>query len=83
MSTTPDRILERIPNSQLRLQKPTTLTKGLTPTLLSLVSLFRLATGIGEGQQESATTDRREAKLEKAKQEDESTKLQKVILGEA
>lgn len=41
-------------------------------------SLFRLATGIGEGQQEPSTAGRRETKLEKAKRDDGSTKLQNV-----
>ncbi|CAM9315627.1 unnamed protein product, partial [Hapterophycus canaliculatus] len=48
-------------------------------TVRDVQRLFRLATGIGEGQQESTVTDRREAKLEKAKQEDESTRLQKTL----
>ena len=41
-------------------------------------SLFREATGIVEGQQEVAKGTKRAAALDKAKAEDESTKLRKV-----
>lgn len=42
-------------------------------------SLFRLATGIGEGQHEPGMAERREDKQEEAKQKDGSTKIQKVF----
>eukprot|EP00903_Cladosiphon_okamuranus_P008965 g8577.t1 len=51
-------------------------------TVRDVQRLFRLATGIGEGQQEPTMADRREAsKVEKAKHEDGSTKLQKTLKG--
>ncbi|CAN0128370.1 unnamed protein product, partial [Ectocarpus fasciculatus] len=48
-------------------------------TVRDVQRLFRLATGIGEGQHEPGMAERREAKQEEAKQKDGSTKIQKTL----
>ncbi|CBJ32764.1 conserved unknown protein [Ectocarpus siliculosus] len=48
-------------------------------TVRDVQRLFRLATGIGEGQHEPGMVERREAKQEEAKQKDGSTKIQKTL----
>ncbi|CAN0405426.1 unnamed protein product, partial [Ectocarpus sp. 12 AP-2014] len=48
-------------------------------TVRDVQRLFRLATGIGEGQHEPSTAERREAKQEEVKHKDGSTKIQKTL----